>query len=256
LKALAIGVGEVVQGLWIGPRLSTMERLSILSFLKNGHPYHLYAYDAIEGVPDGTVLMPAEAVLPRDRIFKYANYDSYAGFSNVFSYEALYAHGGYWADLDMVCLRPLDLETPYVFAGERQPGGRRQANKCLMKAPRGSEVMRRAREVAGAKDVTQLEWGDTGPRLITELVHELGLQQYVVPPTLFCPIDFWEIYRFVSSTALGRLRARWKLSRRTYAVHLWNEGWRRRKQDKDASYHPKCLYEQWKARYLSGEPQA
>ena len=35
------GANKVVQGLWIGDRLSVMERLSIASFLRNGHQYHL-----------------------------------------------------------------------------------------------------------------------------------------------------------------------------------------------------------------------
>jgi|ETNmetMinimDraft_26_1059896.scaffolds.fasta_scaffold323783_1 hypothetical protein len=44
---------RIIQGLWIGERLRLNERLSIKSFLDHGHEYHLYAYDSIEGVPDG-----------------------------------------------------------------------------------------------------------------------------------------------------------------------------------------------------------
>ena len=41
----------VVKSLWIGPNLSTLEILSIKSFLKCGHRMHLYTYHPIENIP-------------------------------------------------------------------------------------------------------------------------------------------------------------------------------------------------------------
>ena len=53
-------MNELIQSLWIGRKLSAMERLSIASFLANGHEYHLYVYDKIENSPQGTVLKAAD----------------------------------------------------------------------------------------------------------------------------------------------------------------------------------------------------
>jgi len=39
-------MGAPVQMLWIGPRLSNLERLSMASFLANGHPVRLRLRDA------------------------------------------------------------------------------------------------------------------------------------------------------------------------------------------------------------------
>jgi len=39
-----------------------------------------------------------------------------------------------------------------------------------------------------------------------------------------------------------------------YAVHLWNEMWRRYKWDKDARYSVECLVERLKRRFLEAEP--
>ena len=36
-----------ISGLWIGKSLSTLEKLSISSFIKNGHKYYLYVYDDV-----------------------------------------------------------------------------------------------------------------------------------------------------------------------------------------------------------------
>jgi hypothetical protein len=43
----------------------------------------------------------------------------------------------------------------------------------------------------------------------------------------------------------------WCFGDDVYAVHLWNEMWRRNQRDKDETYDPGCLYEQLKRRYLN-----
>jgi hypothetical protein len=85
---------KVIQGLWIGPELSVMEQLSITSFLRNGHEYHLYVYDEVKHIPDGTVIKKADDILPPSRIFKYKDRPSYAGFANFFRYKLLLERGG------------------------------------------------------------------------------------------------------------------------------------------------------------------
>src|SRR5437016_4032991 len=105
------GPGEsnrIIQGLWIGSELSVMERMSIISFLRNGHEYHLYTYNDLPNVPDRVVVKDANRILPASAIFKYKERPSYAGFANYFRYRLLLEHGGWWADLDVVCLRPFD----------------------------------------------------------------------------------------------------------------------------------------------------
>ena len=37
---------EIIQSLWIGPRLSNMEYLCIKSFIDFGHEFHLYTIDS------------------------------------------------------------------------------------------------------------------------------------------------------------------------------------------------------------------
>jgi len=79
----------IIQSLWIGESLSNMEKLCISSFLKNGHPFHLYVYDEVKGVPEGTILKDASKILPPNMIFKYKDHDSYAAFANLFRYKLL-----------------------------------------------------------------------------------------------------------------------------------------------------------------------
>ena len=54
----------VVQSLWIGPELSTLEVLSCQSFIKCGHIFHLYTYEPVKNIPRGVKVLDANQILP------------------------------------------------------------------------------------------------------------------------------------------------------------------------------------------------
>ena len=118
-QAPRLNDNRVVQGLWIGSPLSIMERLSIKSFLDNGHEYHLYTYDELKDVPAGTVIKDGNEILPASAIFKYKDRPSYSAFSNFFRYKLLLERGGWWVDTDVICLKPFDFPEEHVFATEK-----------------------------------------------------------------------------------------------------------------------------------------
>jgi hypothetical protein len=114
-------MSRVIQSLWVGGRLSTMEQLCIRSFQAHGHEFVLYVYEATEGVPPGTVVMDANTIIPASRIFTYREHQTYAGFANFFRYKLLLERGGWFVDADMVCLRPFGFDDDYVFErGDRR----------------------------------------------------------------------------------------------------------------------------------------
>jgi hypothetical protein len=248
-----------IQGLWIGPRLSALERLSIASFLANGHAFHLYAYDPIDGVPEGARVLPAGAVLPRSRIFRYteARYGrrpnirstvlgpkkgSYGGFANLFRYKLLLETGGWWVDLDTVCLRPLDFAGEYGFSSEMDKGAE-VADLAAIKVPARSALAEYLFQESDNKSTEELYFGETGPHLLGRAIAQFGLQQYVQPSSAFCPIDCgeWETVLHPGGDS--------RIGPEAFAVHLWNEMWRRNGRDKDAAYPPDCLFERLKSRY-------
>lgn len=233
---------EAVQSLWIGPRLSTMERLCIRSFLANGHGFDLYTYGPVEGVPPGVVLRDANEILPESRIFRYSNRDSVAGFANYFRYKLLLERGGWWVDTDVICLKPFDFSGDSVFASERS-GSREIRSSAVIRVPRGSEFARYAWTACESRDPARIEWGETGPRLVTEAVDALGLHPFVRSVATFCPIDYqqWEHVLRPNGTAILP---------ETHAVHLWHEMWRLAGRSRDAAYPDSCLYEDWKRRLL------
>jgi mannosyltransferase OCH1-like enzyme len=234
---------KVIQGLWIGSSLSVMEQLSIASFLSNGHEYHLYVYDDMQHVPAGTSVRDANEILPASMIFQYEEHKSFSAFSNFFRYKLLLEKGGWWADTDVVCLKPFDFPDEYVFSSE-MAGGKEFINCGVVKAPPGSRVMEYAWNICRAKQPEKLIWGEVGPRLIAESIKALGLDRFVVRPRIFCPVEYADWDEVLNSDKILSLDD-------SYAIHLWNEMWRRNKQDKDKPYHPDCLYERLKVKYVA-----
>lgn len=232
----------IIQSLWIGPRLSTMERLCIRSFLENGHEFHLFVYDEVSGIPAGTTLRNADEIVDRSRVFTYAGNGSFAGFANMFRYKLLLERGGWWVDLDTVCLRPFDFHDEYVIASEFGDGGE-IATTAVLKAEPGSRFMEYVWRECLAKDPSKLVWGETGPRLVATAVRALGLERFTKPAKTFCPIAFRE-WRSTIHPEAGRA-----FDADIWAVHLWHEMWRRAGADKDANYSPHCLFERLKSRY-------
>jgi hypothetical protein len=233
----------VVQSFWHG-RVSTMERLSAASFIANGHEMHVYAYDALPGLPDGAVVHDAATIVPtrtlRPSVYRDSR-GSFSSFANMFRYKLLLEQGGWWVDLDTVCVRPFDLADDYVFPLE--PDG--TVSNGTFRVPPSSEVMAYAYERCRSLGRRRREWGVTGPRLLGEAVAELGLERHVVPHEVFIPVAWqdWEMF-------LDPARA-WDFPATTLAVHLFNALWVRGGRDKDGDYPAGCLYEQLKERYLS-----
>lgn len=235
-------MSDPIQSLWIGERLSTMERLAVASFLANGHEFHLYVYSDVANIPPGTTVRDGNEILPSSMIFQYRDRPSYSGFSNYFRYKLLLDRGGWWVDTDLICLRPFVTEDEYVFASEP---GKEGDVICAgaIKTPPGSEAMQWAWDVCRAKDPASLRWGETGPALVAETVARFGLARHVLPSTAFCAIrdGAWSTITAPDAPVLPA---------DAFGIHLWNERWRRNGHDKDGEYPGTSLYEGLKRRYL------
>jgi hypothetical protein len=233
------GRGTTVQSLWLGT-LSTLERLSMASFLAHGHAYHLYTYDLVPNVPPGVVLKDANEIIPGSWIFR-DDRDSHTTFSEFFRYKLLLDRGGWWVDTDLVAVRPLDLDGEYVFCVEPDE----TVGTAAMRAPAGAPIMRRAWEACCEIDRgAAVPWSAAGPRLLIRLVDEEGLSGSRVDPVVFFPFDWSEWERAFETRFDG------VFDERTRTVHFWNSMWALAGRSKEAAYPSDCLYEWLKRRYL------
>jgi len=237
---------NIIQGLWVGNKLTTMERLSIQSYLSNGHQYHLYSYNDIENVPSGTIIKDGNEIIFKDKIFSYKTGEgksSFSAFSNFFRYKLLLEKGGWWSDTDMICLRPFDFEEEYVFSTEFY-NGTNQVTSGLIKAPIGSDVIQYAWDICRSKDPDKIVWGEVGPRLVAEAVEKFSLQRFAKPYKVFMPLGF-EMWMQVLMPNIQM-----EVGDDPYSLHLWNEMWRRNNMDKNKTYSSTCYYEKLKRKYL------
>lgn len=112
-----------IHALWIGNTLSKLELLTIHSFIAQGHTFHLWAYDnIITPLPAGVVVENANEIISAEKVFRYKHVNKYghgkgsvSGFSDIFRYKLLYEKGGWWVDMDVTCLKPLNVTVPYFF---------------------------------------------------------------------------------------------------------------------------------------------
>jgi hypothetical protein len=231
---------DIVQSLWIGDRLSSMEQLCIRSFLDHGHPFHLYTYQEVRNVPEGAEVKRAADLLPPEEIFVYRRgygKKNPSAFSNLFRYTMLLERGGWWTDLDAICLRPLEFPDDHVVGHEREPDGSLKVAIGLVKAPPGSAVVSYCTGYCRGVNKSEVRWGQIGPRLFAEAMGAVKLPVRVLPPDAFYPIDYWKVDALVRPQSIPE---------GCYSVHLWNSRWRHERMDPDGSYDPESLYERLK----------
>ena len=254
----------IVQSLWIGPQLSTLEILCCESFMKCGHIFHLYTYEPVKNIPQGVKVLDANKILPFSELEMIKK--DQLPFSDIFRYKMLYEKGGYWVDLDMVCLKPLNFRSKYIFSSERtiQKGGLRNrkgtftSNIGILKAPKGSPFYLRVYEESMKKIKKK---GKSSKNiefmvLMKKFIPEYGLQKYVKPPAFFCPLDWWNVkeafYPPCCPDKYGVLGEDQQIMLdNSYTIHLWRSLMRKRKINPDLIYSQDSLFEILKEKYLS-----
>ena len=170
--------------------------------------------------------MDANDIIPNERVFRYRfsnqfghGKGSVSGFSDIFRYKLLYDHGGWWVDMDVTCLRSLDMEKPYFF----RPHHELTLVGNVMKCPKGSELMARCYEQASQQvDENNTDW-HLPIEILVRNVKELELEHFI---THNCSIpDRWDLlkpYLFGTKQPDENL----------FFMHWMNEEWRSRGLDK------------------------
>lgn len=219
---------NIINALWIGKNLNKTELLTINSFLNQGHVFQLWAYDKIETkLPENCIIKDASEIIPKKQIFSYINKNqfghgrgSYAGFSDIFRYKLLYEHGGWWTDMDVTCLKPLDFKADYVFRTHHDL----PLVGNIMKVPPKSDLMKDCYQEAISKiDKNNTDW-HLPIQILTDNVKKHNLEKYIIN---FTNPDSWNLIRKMISKNQN-------ISESWYAIHWVNEEWRRNKIPKNS----------------------
>ena len=169
--------------LWIGGKLSTMERLAMASFLANGHPVVLHTYGEVEGVPAGVEVRPGNLVLSEEVVFANVRdgigKGGFAGFSDWFRYELLKKEPGFWCDTDVICLAPFEFNQTNIVATSHEGQWGTPALGCVLRLASDDPLLNFCLDFCRTNNVAELvakEYIAVGPGLLQRGIRELGLQ--------------------------------------------------------------------------------
>ena len=234
----------IIQSFWIGKDLSPMEVLCIRSYLFHGHDFHLYVYDDnMKNIPPGTTLMNANEIIPQGNI-QIDLFGSWVNFANQFRYALLLKKGGWWVDMDTVCLKPFDFEDDFMFSSEAyEPYNRIQVNNTYIKSLPGAKFLADCLDFIEVRGYDHIHWCELGINLTSRMIFRNELGKYVHPAVTFCPISAFQLYRFFDES--GTI-----LPEESYALHWWHYLWTVNKIDKNGNFPATTLYEELKKKYL------
>jgi hypothetical protein len=257
---------DPIQMLWVRGDLSRMERLSLRSFLAQGHPVMLYTYDSPGNVPGGVEVRDAREIVDE----KFAptgdkpafGKGTYGAFSDFFRYSLLHKKGGWWADLDVVAIRPWASFPDVVAASTSEKDYGRIANGFVMRFPAGHDVMEKCLHALKPERLPHMGIDETGPLLLHRILGRAGVEACCQAPHVFGPVPWnasWQLLRtWRDRISIGELKQRIRrphLSMQfrsdTAAIHLWNEMWKNEGIDKHAKKDPSCLYEKLQRQFNS-----
>lgn len=171
------------------------------SFVRRGHSFHLHVYEFFD-VPDGVSLIDAAKTLPKEALFFFDNPTTgkpdLGPFSDLFRFKLLLEGGGWYVDVDTICMadnlpagiRAWAQENPRLYP--RVVNG---AQICLpSKDPLAKVLYERCLRLSKNFDTRE----DLGPNLLGDVILGAGLPPNMFgTPATFYPIDWIAIFKLV-----------------------------------------------------------
>lgn len=181
---------DVVHLVWpVGPQLTRMELLNLRLWLRHGVVPHLWSYDHSQtaDAPAEVVRREARDVLPASSLFRFnsergfaagAGKGSLAHWSDQFQLAMLHREGGWYAQMDVSCLRRPDPTPETYFA----PLAATVMQACVMATPPGqawtAAALAELQRTHHAGTAGSIGWFDS-MACISRHVHEAGLAGFI-----------------------------------------------------------------------------
>lgn len=232
---------KVVNMVWIGDKLTKVSELSIRSFLHHGHQVRLFADVTLtrpENLPDSVIL---ETIYNLDLKKLHDDFTCTSHFSDYLRAKIISAYGGWYADTDEICLRPIDIDSPYVFISEFPDG---LVNGCIFKAPADCAFLNwMIAKIEGMDTLKPASWISVGPELFRQGVREFNLHQYVRPPIEFDPLSPVWLNHFVAEPNWDK-----EFPSESFTAHLRTSYWNNSVLNPD-SYISGTMFHDLKVKY-------
>lgn len=258
----------ILHALWIGGNLSKLEQISLASFVYHGHTVNLYTYDKVGNIPIGINVIDGNTIIDKSEIYTYPN-GSYSAFSNLFRWEILNQKGGCWIDADLICLKPFDFNSEYIYGWQDSrtingavvglPAGDRMAHdlaflcrnpNTLLPYDTARDKRRKVwrRYIKGNRR-NDIKWGEGGGvQGFSNYAKHNGYESHAQPFLSFYALQpgCWK------ALIDGSISIEHPMFTDSYAVHLWNERFRAAGYSKDGPFPENSFMGQAEKRFFNG----
>ena len=197
-------------------RMSGLEVTCLKSFLDFGHDLTVFTYDPATITPLFRTA-DASAIVRPEQIFFYTadpGKGSISGFSNLFRYKLLHEFGEFWIDTDVLCLTDSwPKERDFVAGWESD----KWVGTAVLQLPTwfARESLTRCEELSD-----KVRWGQTGPRLVTEIVMREQLQDRLFRKEQFYPVWHQNWFEFFDEESAD---VTFEKCLTSHAAHLWGQ---------------------------------
>jgi hypothetical protein len=190
----------VFQGFWHGPPLGELNLACLRSFVDLGYTFELYTYEAFD-LPPTIVLKDAAEIIPLQDLFYFDNVGSntkdLGPFSDLFRFKLLSERGGWWVDVDTICLSPNIPQLDRAWAQEQPEIDPTQIGPGQLALGKGDPLAVELYMRCLAISQTAFEFRNAlGPRLFSSVIKERALPHNIYGQShTFFPIRFVEMYK-------------------------------------------------------------
>ena len=176
-----MNIQNEINCLWIGGKLSLMEKLSIILAQRAGYHVILWSDSSFDDLPNGVELRGIPKDLLKPTQFKgyelssipNGGIGSFSHWSDYFAYNILYSNGGHWMQLDLAIVDNIIINNTYAFTGWAD----NKISPIFMKIPKNSEYAKeviKALEPLVKNEMKDLDWCSS-----MLLMHKLALNYNV-----------------------------------------------------------------------------
>lgn len=188
------------QGFWHGAALGPLRLACLRSFLEHGYEVKIYTY-VDQHLPDGIVRRDANDIIPIEEVFYYDNPHSglqdLGPFSDLFRFKLLSERGGWWIDVDTICLSPDIPSVGRAWAQQLPEVNPAAIGTGQIAFAKGDPIVVELYETCLALSITDYQPREAlGPHLLSRVVseHDLSKNEFGSPDS-FYPIRFIEMYK-------------------------------------------------------------
>ena len=199
--------------LWVGKQPSIYEILCYLSFVRNDQSFTLYTYEKFQ-LPDEIDQVTAENIVPRSEFENFKG--GYAEFSDYFRFKALSILNprAIWVDGDILCLGQAFPKDAFLYGLETK----NIVGSAIVSFPSDSLILEEVNNLLPSQ--VGLEWGKTGPILLTSVLRKHDMFNSAKRQHVFYPIPGRRINLFLDPE---KRDAAVSLITDSSTIHLWSQ---------------------------------